>query len=71
MLDYYQKSTFFIVRMRDSLKAHARTRIKMQFLAFRSDSQMLIDTQKLVTPQQFHVNLVIFVRKPLVRMIKH
>ena len=32
---------------------------------------MLVDTQKLVAPQQFHVNLVIFVRKPLVRMIKN
>ena len=25
----------------------------------------------IATPQQFHVNLVIFVRKPLVRMIKN
>ena len=31
---------------------------------------MLVDTQKLVAPQQFHVNLVIFVREPLVSMIK-
>ena len=29
---------------------------KSSFLAFRSDSQMLVDTQKLVTPQQFILN---------------
>ena len=66
-----KKVFFFIVRTRDSRKAHARTRRKMQFLAFRSDSQTLVDTQKLVAPQQFHVNLVIFVREPLVSMIKN
>ena len=27
---------------------------KCSFLAFRSDSQTLVDTQKLVAPQQFH-----------------
>ena len=43
---------------------------KCNFLAFRSDSQTLVYTQKLVAPQQFDVNLVIFVRKPLVSMIK-
>ena len=32
---------------------------------------MLVDTQKLVAPQQFRVNLVIFVREPLVSMIKN
>ena len=44
---------------------------KCSLLALRSDSQTLVDTQKLVTPQQFYVNFVIFVRKPLVRMIKN
>ena len=44
---------------------------KSSFLAFRSDSKTLVDTQKLVALQQFHVNLVIFVRKPLVGMIKN
>ena len=44
---------------------------KCIFLAFRSDYQTLVDTQKLVAPQQFHVNLVIFVREPLVSMIKN
>ena len=39
---------------------------KYSFLAFRSDSQTLVDTQKLVAPQQFHVIFVIFVREPLV-----
>ena len=32
---------------------------------------MLVDTQKLVAPQQFHVNLVIFEREPLEIMIKN
>ena len=32
---------------------------------------MLVDTQKLVAPQQLHVNLVIFVREPVVSMIKN
>ena len=40
------------------------------FLAFRSDSQTLVDTQKLVAPQQYSLNLDIFVREPLVSMIK-
>ena len=44
---------------------------KCSFLALRCDSQTLVDTQKLVAPQQLNVNLVIFVRKPLVRMIKN
>ena len=43
---------------------------KCSFLAFRSDSQTLGDTQKLVASQQFHVNLVILVREPLISMIK-
>ena len=42
---------------------------KSIFLAFRSDSQMLVDTQTLVAPQQFNVNLVIFVCELLVSMI--
>ena len=33
---------------------------KNAFLAIRSDSQLRVDTQKLVAPQQFHVNLVLF-----------
>ena len=33
MLENYQKSTFFIVRMRDSRKAHIRTWRKMQFFS--------------------------------------
>ena len=44
---------------------------KLIFLAFRSDSQTLVDTQKLVAPQQFHVNLAIYLREPLVSMIKN
>ena len=32
---------------------------------------MLVDTQKLIAPQQFHVNLVIFVHEPLESMIKN
>ena len=32
---------------------------KCSFLAFRSDSQTLVDTQKLVAPQQFHLLLVV------------
>ena len=60
-----------MVRMEDSRKAHTRTWRKMKFQAFRSDSQTLADTQKLVAPQQFHVNNVIFASKPLVSMIKN
>ena len=48
------KKYFFIVRTRDSRKAHTRTWRKMQFFALRSDSQTLVDTQKLVALQQFH-----------------
>ena len=70
-LENYHKTNFFIVRTRDSGKAHARTWRKCSFLAFRSDSQTLVDTQKLVAPRKFHVNLVIFVREPLVSMIKN
>ena len=44
---------------------------KCSFLAFRSDSQTLVDTQKLVAPQLFQVNLIIFTCKPLVSMIKN
>ena len=44
---------------------------KCSFLVFRSDSQTLVDALKLVAPQQFHVKLVIFVRKPLVGKIKN
>ena len=43
---------------------------KCSFLVFQSDSQTLVDTQKLVAPQQFHVYLVIFVCEPLVSMIE-
>ena len=60
-----QKLLFFIVRMRDSHKAHARTWRKCSFLAFMSGSHMLVDTQKLVAPQQFHV---MFLREPYVRV---
>ena len=38
---------------------------KCSFLAFRSDSQMLVDTQKLVAPQQFHANRIICLAKDL------
>ena len=44
---------------------------KCSFLALRSDSLMLVDTQKLVAIQLFQVNLVIFVRESLVSMIKN
>ena len=63
-LENYQKSSFFIIHMRNS-----KTR-RIFFLAFRSDSQTLVDTQRMVAPQQFWVNLVIFVCEPLVSMIK-
>ena len=45
---------------------------KLSFLAFRSDSQIMADTQKLVAHYHILVNLVILVSEPLVSMIiKH
>ena len=40
-------------------------------LVFKSDSQTLVDTQKLVAHYQFLVNLVIFVHELLVSMIEN
>ena len=44
---------------------------KLIFLAFRSDSQTLVDTQKLVAPERFRVNSTIFAHDPLVTMMKN
>ena len=35
---------------------------KCSFLAFRSNSQTLVDTQKLVAPQQFHADGLLYVK---------
>ena len=44
---------------------------KLKFLAFRSDSQMLVDTQKLIAPELFEVNLTSFAHSSLITMIKN
>ena len=44
---------------------------KRSVLVYRSDSQTLVDTQKLVAHYQFLVNLVIFVCEPLASIIKN
>ena len=62
-------------------EAHVRLMCKYKqkwsFLAFRSDSQMLVDTLKLVAPERFWVNSTSFahipmyaLHEPLIRMIK-
>ena len=44
---------------------------KWSFLAFRSDSQMLVDTLKLVAPERFWLNSTSFAHSPFVTMIKN
>ena len=46
--------TLYIFLNKYNHTAHARAWRKMKFLAVRSYSQTLVDTQKLVAPQQFH-----------------
>ena len=48
---------------------------KWTFLAFLSDSQTLVDTQKLVVPSRFSLNSIVFtstwpLHEPLVQMMK-
>ena len=71
MLENYKKVLFSSGAQETHVRLTQKQEEKCSFLAFRSDSQMLVDTQKLVATQQFHVNLAIFVHELLISMIKN
>ena len=56
-------------------EAHVRLTYKYEqkwsFLAFRSDSQTLVDIQKMVAPKRFWVNSISFANSLLETMIEN
>ena len=71
MVEDNEKRLKTIIRTRAHVRLIWKHGKRWRFLAFRSDSRWLVDTRKLVAPQQFWGQMVIFIHEPHESIIKN